>query len=51
MGKLVWKERIKYKGNFDNNLRNGFGTFTYSREDAEDYYEGEWKDGIKSGKG
>ncbi len=50
-GKLVWKNRGKYDGNFENGQRNGFGVYTYSKESAADYYEGHWKDDKKSGKG
>jgi hypothetical protein len=50
-GKLVWKDGSKYMGDFEKDLRNGFGVYTYSKEDAEDCYEGHWKDQKKSGKG
>ena len=50
-GKFVWKNGEKYEGNFENDLRNGFGVYTYSKEDAGDYHEGHWKDDKKSGKG
>jgi hypothetical protein len=50
-GKLVWKDGSKYEGDFENGLRNGFGVYTYSKEDDRDYYEGHWKDDKKSGKG
>ncbi len=43
-GKLIWKSGAKYEGDFENGLRNGFGVYTYSKEDEKDYYEGHWKD-------
>ncbi len=48
---MVWKCGTTYEGEFDNDERNGFGTYTYSEEDLRDYYEGHWKDSVKSGQG
>jgi hypothetical protein len=76
---VVFTDGSKYEGHMENDLFNGFGLYTYSKnvkkedkdEDYEDvdddeddddddddegesefdYYEGQWKDGEKSGKG
>jgi hypothetical protein len=37
-----------YHGNYENNLKNGFGTFKYTNGDT---YSGKWNDGKKHGKG
>ena len=50
-GKLVFKDGEKYEGDFENDLRNGFGVYTYSKENERDYYEGHWKEDKRSGKG
>ncbi len=48
---MIWKSGAKYEGDFENDTLNGFGNYSYSKEDARDYYEGHFKDGMKSGKG
>lgn len=37
-----------YIGGWENDLKNGFGKFTY---DNGDIYEGNWLGGVKSGQG
>jgi hypothetical protein len=50
-GNLVWKDGDTYEGDFKNDLRNGFGVLTYSKQSVGDYYKGLWRDGKMSGKG
>ncbi len=50
-GNLLLKSGAKYEGDFENGRFNGFGVYTYPKEDAGDYYKGHWKDGKLSGKG
>lgn len=40
--------KVNYKGEMENNLRNGFGVYIYDNRFFK--YEGEWKNGIKHGK-
>lgn len=37
-----------YTGNFDTDEKNGFGLMQYKNGDV---YKGEWKNGVRSGKG
>ena len=39
---------LQYEGSWDNDQRDGFGTYTYANGDV---YNGEWKAGAKSGNG
>ncbi len=43
--------KSQYEGGFENDLCNGFGFYTYPKEDSGDYYVGDWKDGKMSGQG
>ena len=38
----------KYEGEYENDLKNGRGKYTYPNGDV---YDGEWKDGKRHGKG
>jgi hypothetical protein len=64
--KIVYRDGSKYSGYIQNDLYNGFGRYTYSKEDQKkdaedgnsqreeedkDFYEGLWKDSQKSGQG
>jgi hypothetical protein len=44
-------DRYVYEGGFENDRYNGFGFYTYPKRNSEDYYVGDWKDGLKSGQG
>ncbi len=45
------RKKKYHQGNFENDLYNGFGVHTYSKESTNQYYEGHWKNAKKSGKG
>ena len=45
---VIFKDKSKYVGEFDDGIKEGFGTLTYPNEDE---YEGEWKHNQKHGQG
>ena len=42
-------DNVKYKGNFHNGMKNGYGKLNNSI--SKNSYEGEWKDDMKNGQG
>ena len=52
-GTMIWKNGAKYIGGFSNDDLHGYGVEIFSATDESDRvrYEGEYKDGKKSGKG
>lgn len=38
----------KYEGEYKNDVKNGYGVYTYANGDV---YEGQWQDGKKHGRG
>lgn len=52
-GIYVWKDGARYEGEISNGLRHGYGLYKFSKYDKQkrDFYQGEWKDGVKSGLG
>lgn len=48
-GRYDWPDGSWYEGDVNIGLRHGFGT--YATPEEECIYEGEWKDGLKDGKG
>ena len=51
-GIYVWKDGSKYEGDFVDGIRHGHGFYSYSKYDKykRDYYIGDWREGLKSGK-
>jgi len=45
---LVWKSTAKYEGQFVDDARHGFGSYTWANGD---HYEGDWKESKRTGKG
>jgi hypothetical protein len=45
------KDGSRYEGDFVDGVRHGHGFYSYSKYDKykRDYYDGEWKNGLKSG--
>lgn len=48
-GILYKSDRSEYSGNFENNLFEGYGTFTWP--DEKKIYEGNWRQGKMHGRG
>jgi hypothetical protein len=45
------KDGSKYEGDFEDGQFDGFGFFTFPKEDAREWYRGQWRDGKISGQG
>ena len=51
-GKYEWYDGSWYEGEVMQGLRHGFGTYwTNSAPGGETIYSGDWKDGLRCGKG
>jgi hypothetical protein len=48
-GKYQWTDGSHYEGEVKASLRDGVGTFIAPNDEAK--YTGEWKDGLRHGKG
>ena len=51
LGRLYYKDRSFYIGQFDEGLKNGFGKMIYSDKDDRLSFEGEWVDDVKTDTG
>ena len=48
-GVFLWPDGRKYEGNYENDLKSGFGIYCW--KDEEKRYEGLWKLGKQEGNG
>lgn len=49
IGNCIWQNGDEYSGEFNNDLRDGIGTYKWAA--TSDVYQGEWKNDLQNGKG